>query len=325
MKKNSGLSVFLISLILILFESQAFCQAKASISIAPELGFTNGKIVENVWYVDISETPQVLTLTATDPMSRLDWQMKNSMYYGLSFDFCLNELFKFSFGFKNANSYNCGIMEDYDWLNPIDWPDDDKDELTNYSIHTNYLNNFSYANFSLGLMFFLDKNKNISLTPSLGLEVENYSFAGIGGWRTYKKDNWKKYSFEDKKVISYSQNYCAPVLSLEADFNYAKQFETNLKLGVSWIKQIDCMDYHHAKGSQYNDRIQNAWKFAGTLGMYYKINQMHKLGVKGDISYIPPSYGFTYGSKTSTSPDSSSLGGTSRFLWNYSFVYVFSF
>ena len=138
-------------------------------------------------------------------------------------------------------------------------------------------------------------------------------------------DNWKKYSFEDKKVISYSQNYYAPVLSLEADFNYAKHFETTLKLDASWIKQIDCMDIHHAKNAQYNDRIQNAWKFGGNIGMYYKINQMHKLGLKGNIAYIPPAYGFTYGSTTSTSPDTSSLGGTSRLLWNYSFVYVFSF
>ena len=155
--------------------------------------------------------------------------------------------------------------------------------------------------------------------------MENYSFVGIGGWKTYKKDNWKKYSFEDKKVISYSQNYYAPVLSLEADFNYAKHFETTLKIGASWIKQIDCMDIHHAKNAQYNDRIQNAWKFGGNIGMYYKINQMHKLGLKGHITYIPPAYGFTYGSTTSTSPDTSSLGGTSRLLWNYSFVYVFSF
>ena len=325
MKKNPGLFIFLISLGFIFFESQALCQAKTNVSITPEFGFINGKIIENVWYVEKSETQDVITLTATDPMSRLDWQIKNSMYYGLSFDFCLNELFKFSFGFKNANSYNCGIMEDYDWLNPIDWPDDDKDELTNYSIHTNHLNNYGYADFSLGLMFFLDKNKNISLTPSLGLEMENYSFVGIGGWKTYKKDNWKKYSFEDKKVISYSQNYYAPVLSLEADFNYAKHFETTLKLDASWIKQIDCMDIHHAKNAQYNDRIQNAWKFGGNIGMYYKINQMHKLGLKGNIAYIPPAYGFTYGSTTSTSPDTSSLGGTSRLLWNYSFVYVFSF
>ena len=325
MKKNPGLFIFLISLGFIFFESQSFCQVKANISIAPEFGFINGKIVENVWYTEKSETPQVITLTATDPMSRLDWQLKNSFYTGLSFDLSLNNFFKFSFSFKNGNSYNCGIMEDYDWLNPQDWPDDDKDELTNYSIHTNHLNNYGYADFSFGLIFFLDKNKNISLTPSLGLEMENYSFVGIGGWKTYKKDNWEKYSFEDKKVISYSQNYYAPRLSLEADFNYAKHFETTMNIASSWIKLLDCMDNHHLKNANFNDRIQNAWKFTGNLGLYYKINPTHKVGLKGNISYIPPALGFTYSSKSDTSPDTEALGGTSRLLWNYSFVYVFSF
>lgn len=322
MKKSHILLVFIISLF---FTSQVFCQRKASISIAPEFGFINGKIVENVWYANKSETPQAITLTATDPMSRLDWQMNNSFYFGFNFDLCINELLKFSFGFKNANSYDCGIMEDYDWLNPENWPDDPKDELTNYSIHTNYLNNFSHANFLTGLVFFLDKNKNISLTPGFGLELENISFAGIGGWRTYKKDNWQKYSFNEEKVISYSQNYFAPVLFFEADFNYAKHFETTINFAASWIKQLDCMDNHHLKNANYNDRIQNAWKFSGNLGMYYKINRSHKAGIKGNIAYIPPALGFTYSSKTSTSPDLDTLGGTSRLLWTYSFVYVFSF
>ncbi len=322
MKKSHILLVFIISLF---FTSQVFCQGKASISIAPEFGFINGKIVENVWYVEEDNTPEKITLTATDPMSRLDWQMNNSFYFGFNFDLCINELLKFSFGFKNANSYDCGIMEDYDWLNPENWPDDPKDELTNYSIHTNHLNNFSHVNFLFGMIFYLDKKKNISLTPGVGLELETISFAGIGGWKTYKKDNWQKYSFNEEKVISYSQNYYAPVLSLEADFNYAKHFETTMNIAASWIKLLDCMDNHHLKNANFNDRIQNAWKFTGNLGLYYKINQTHKVGLKGNISYIPPALGFTYSSKSDTSPDTEALGGTSRLLWNYSFVYVLSF
>ena len=325
MKKKRFQLILLIPLLLLTFLSQAFCQGKARISIAPEFGFTNGKIVENVWYAEKSEDTQAVTLTATDPMSRLDWQMNKSFYYGLAFDLFINELFRFSFAFKNSSSHNCGIMEDYDWLNPTSWPDEPKDELTNYSIHTNYLNNFGHVDFLFGLVFFLDNNKNISLAPNIGFEMEYISFSGIGGWRSYKSDNWKKNSFNEEKVISYSQNYFAPLLSLEADFNYAKHFETTLTLAASWIKKLDCMDNHHLKNSDFNDRIQNAWRFAANLGTYYKINQLHKFGIKGNISYIPSAYGFTYSSKTDTSPDTSSLGGTSRLLWDYSFVYVFSF
>ena len=325
MKKRRLVLIYYISLFLFCFKTLAFCQDKANISITPEIGFINGKIVENVWYAKGTITQNKITITPTDSMSRLDWQIKNSFYFGLSFDLCINDFLDFSFGFKNANSYNCGIMEDYDWLNPLYWPDDNKDEITNYSIHTNYLDNYLCFNFLFGLKYFLDKNKNISLTPRFGLEFENFSFAGIGGWKKYKSNNWAKEKFVNEKIITYSQTYFAPVLSLEADFNYAKHFETMLNINVLWIKKIDCIDHHPLKNIDYNDRIQNAWKFGANLCMYYKINQKHKVGIKGSVSYIPKAYGLTYSSTTDTTPDTSSLGGTSRFLWTYGFVYTFYF
>lgn len=324
MKKNPGLFIFLISLFFIVI-SQAFCEGKSRITFEPEIGFLNGKIVENVWYVEDDETPETITLTATDPLSRLDWQIDNTFYYGFTVDFFINDLFTFSFNFKNATSKICGIMEDYDWLD-----DSDHTKLSKYSNHTNFLENMTHINCSIGRIFYIGNNRNISITPEIGFEAENIRFSGIGGWNSYDINNYEIRYFEDgKKVISYSQTYTAPIISFLFDFNYLKYLETNINVSATWIKQLDCLDRHYLRTDLptglFNDRIQNAWKFGVNFGMYYKINPMHKYGIKGDITYIPPSYGFTYSSKTSTSPDPTSLGGTSRLLWNYSFVYVFSF
>lgn len=328
MKNKVSIFAFISFLCVLFFQAQMYCEeSKLKVSIAPELGFLSGEIVENVWYVNSSENGSKTTLTPTTRMSRLDWQIENSFNWGFNTDFTFNNKYTFLFSIKNAISQNCGVMEDYDWLNPITrgWLNDPADELTNYSIHTNYMNNYTHINFMIGRIFYLGQNKNIGLTPLFGIDIENISMSGISGWYTYKKDNWKKFYFDDEKVISYSQSYAAPILLLNADFNFARYFEVCLGLSAVWIKELDCIDLHHAKNTYYNDRIENAWNFGAELKFFFKIKERNKIGIKGGINYIPDAYGFTYNSKTDTMPDTTSLGGTSRLIWNYSLVYVFRF
>ena len=326
MKNKFSTSAILSFLFLAIFQTQVYSKdSQVKVSIAPEVGFFSGKIIENVWYADVSNSATTTTLTPTTNMSRLDWQVQNSFYWGFDSDFTINDNITFLLSIKNAISDTCGVMEDYDWLNPITriWRNDPPDELTNYSIHTNYLNNYTHINFMFGKIFYFGAKDNITLTPYFGLDIEHINFSGIGGWRTYKKDNWVKMDFgEGEKVISYSQSYAAPVLLLNSDFNFGRFFETCLNLSAVWIKKLDCIDLHHAKNAYYNDRIENAWSLGAELKLFFKINSHNKIGLKGGINYMPDAYGFTYNSKTDTSPDSSTLGGTSRLLWNYSFVYV---
>ena len=326
MKNKKASSIILIFLITVF---SVFAEVSLTeFSFAPEIGFLNGKIVENVWYVKVSNTDNTITFTPTTRMSRLDWQLDNSFFFGASTDFTFNDKYTVSFSFKNAVSGDCGIMEDYDWMNPITigWENDPADEITNYSIHTNYLNNYTHINFLFGRIFYLGPKNNISLTPLFGLDIENTSFSGIGGWKTYKRDNWAKYNFEEgKKVISYSQSYIAPIVLLNSDFNFLKYLEACLNLSAVWINKLNCVDLHHAKGAYYNDRIENAWKLNAEAGLFFKINKSNKFGFKGTVTYIPDAYGFTYSSAESTTPDKTSIGGTSRFLWTYSFVYKIIF
>lgn len=320
--------LYLFVFLLLLFESQVFCNSsKINFQLSPEIGFLNGTIVENVWYADISKNNNI-TYKPTSRMSRLDWQFDNSLFIGMNSNLIINDKLIFGFQFKNAISHKCGMMEDYDWLNPITdaWQNDPKNELTNYSIHTNSLNYFRLFDFLIGWKFFLNEYKSISITPFFGIQIQKNSFDGLNGWGTYKKYNWAKQYFDNEKVISYSQSYAAPELCLNFDFDYFQYFEFLLDVSTIWIPDLNCIDIHHHGNERfYNDRIKNAWNFNTELTVLFKITKNNKFGIKGGISYIPDAYGLTYSSTTSTIPDSSTLGGTSRFLYTYSFIYTFYF
>ena len=161
-------SIFTFISFLIFFQFQAFCQeSSAKLSIAPEFGFVNGKIVEDVWNIKASTSGNTITYTPTTKMSRLDWQMENSFYFGFNSDLVINDKLNFWLSFKNAISRDCGVMEDYDWLNPVTsaWKDDPADELTNDSIHINHLENMIQTTLCAGWTFYLNQSTSISLTP----------------------------------------------------------------------------------------------------------------------------------------------------------------
>ena len=317
--KNKKFSVIVIFLFLI--SLPVFSEIKLTgFSFSPEIGFFNGKIVENVWYAKVTQTGNTITYSPTNKMSRLDWQIKNSFFVGAEVSFVFNDKVDIRYSFKNAFAQDCGIMEDYDWLKTSD-----PDYLSRYSQHTNYLETLTQADFTIGWNFYIGENKNISITPRFGVEVQKYDFSGNGGWRKYDTENFKVVNFGEGKVISYSQSFASPVLILSAGFNFLEYFETFVDLSGMWIPYLCCIDTHHLRNALFNDRIMDTYKFEADLGFFYKINKMHKVGFKGNISYIPESYGFTYSSTTETTPDASSLGGTNRLCWSYSFVYCLYF
>lgn len=318
MKNKKAASIILIFLITVF---SVFAEVRLTeFSFAPEIGFLNGKIVENVWYVKVSNADNTITFTPTTRMSRLDWQPNNAFFVGADTGFTFNDKYTVSFSFKNAVSGDSGIMEDYDWLKTSN-----PDYLSRYSNHTNHINSFTQVDFCLKRLFFLTQNKSISIAPRLGFETQSFSFTGIGGWKTYDTDNWEKINFSNSSVISYSQSFLAPVIGFDSDFNFLKYFEAQLNLSAIWIKKLDCYDLHILRNALFNDRIENAWKLNAEAGLFFKINKNNKFGFKGTVTYIPDAYGFTYPSAESTIPDKTSIGGTSRFLWTYSFVYKIIF
>ena len=318
--KKTVLALLIFSLASFLFSAEL-----TSFSFEPEFGFLNGKIVENVWNADITTSGTTKTYSATTKLSRLDWQLKNVPYYGADIKAVFNHLI-INFDIKNAANCNKGIMEDYDWKTKTQ-----PDHLTNYSIHKNRIDNFTTIDAGIGYIFLIDTIFPIRIIPEFGLTAITFHFSGIGGYRTYEKENWEKIHWaDDEVVIEYSQSYVAPQLHITTDFDFTRHFETQLKLGFLYIDEYNAYDIHEKRHEYFNDRIKDAFVLDAKLNLYFKFNQAHKLGINAAVNYMPDKYGFTYYSASSLkdfseTPMSGSLGGTSRFLWSYGFSYCFSF
>ena len=303
----------------------SFCAEITSISFEPEFGFLNGTIIENVWYAKKTNSNTSTVYTPTTKLSRLDWQLQNTPYFGLDFTTVFNEHLLFDFNIFTALSRDCGIMEDYDWKK-----EDQPNHLTNYSIHTNALESYSNIYFTIGYILKINAVFPISITPSFGIDFYEFDFTGRSGYKMYEDDNWEKEYFSDEIVIEYTQSYVCPHLSISADFDFTSFFETKLVAGISYIDEYNAYDIHEVRHIYFNDRIKQAWLFDGKLQLSYKINRTHKLSLNGTINYMPDAYAFTYISTTtinnfSENPDATNLGGTSRLMWSYGINYTYTF
>ena len=305
-------------------------------SFEPEFGFLNGTIFENVWYAESSHSGNKVTTIPTGKESQLDWQLKNNLYLGSNILLEFQEHYSFDFNFKTVLSGHSGIMEDYDWLNPIYWPSDPSDELTNYSIHEKYLDYFTNINFCFGYKFFINKKHNFCITPKFGFRTQNFYFLAKGGYNQYKSKGYKiEYWESNHTVITYTQSFFAPLTGFSIGVNFAKNFETNLTITMTYIKELEAFDDHlekHGTGSTcyFNDRLENVLIFDSNIKLFFKINDNNKFGLTGSVQYSPKAYGYTYSSSKSFDtlsdiPGMSDLGGSSRILFGYGFIYKFYF
>ena len=133
MSKKLFLSLFTLVIVNFIFAENKIISvdAKANISLL------NGSISEYVFDPASHNTDDVL--------SRLDWDVKNVPIVSVSVDLTLFKYAYFNlgagFGFPSTPS---GNMQDYDWLNCsyFGFPEQYGTELTNYSIHDNFLNSY---------------------------------------------------------------------------------------------------------------------------------------------------------------------------------------
>ena len=327
-------TAFLASIIF-LFSVPLFAQ-DVQFSFEPEFGCIYGTIFENVWYASSRYSGNSIITTPTHRESQHDWQLQNAFYTGADVKLTLASHYDFDFNFKFALPGLAGIMEDYDWLNPIHWPSDPADELTNYSIHLNYLENFTKIRFCLGYKFILNQNLNFSLTPKLGFETQSFYFTGKSGYSLYKSNGWEKQYFTyGATVITYSQAFIAPVAGLSMQIDFARHFEADLSLMLTYIHEYDAYDDHVEKHNTgrtcyFDDKLEDVFIFDAAAKLFWKINEHNKIGIKGTVNLAPPAYAYTYSSATSfedlsDKPSLNDLGGTSRLLFTYALVYGFYF
>ncbi len=297
------------------------------VSIEPEFGMLYGKITEFVYNATQKVTKTESIFTPTTKLSQLDWETNHLFYGGFTLNIETTKHFTIDLEFKTGFDQYTGNMEDYDWKNKLN-----PKELTNYSIHNNLLRNYTNLQTKIGYFFCFDNAFPVKIGAKAGLNTEQFDFSGIGGYRTYKDEGWKKIGFPNSPVIDYSQNIFCPNLEFYTSAIIHEKYEPSLSLSINFIDILDCLDHHRSdtKNIYYNDKIEKPLLFTGQLDFFYHLNKQNKIGLKTKINYIPKTYGLTYQGNSSIenisdTPMSTSLGGTERLIWDFSLSYSFTF
>ena len=322
MSKKLFLSLFTLVIVNFIFAENKIISvdAKANISLL------NGSISEYVFDPASHNTDDVL--------SRLDWDVKNVPIVSVSVDLTLFKYAYFNlgagFGFPSTPS---GNMQDYDWLNCsyFGFPEQYGTELTNYSIHDNFLNSYRNIFVKIGYNFYLPLK--ITITPFVAYNYEYLGFDGFDGYRKYKKENWQKIEFSGN-VISYFQETNAFLVGIKLISPVLFNLKIDGEFLISpYTSNINALDKHHIRKTHFMDLMPWSYQLQSSLNLSYSIQKHHKIFVQGFLQYIPVSKGNDYfrytdenGNYTPTywTIDKSCQGGTSRFLWQISLGYCFS-
>ena len=306
------------TLFVLLITSFTFAQNKIiSVDAKANISLLNGSISEYVFDPASHNTDDVL--------SRLDWDVKNVPIVSASVDLTLFKYAYFNlgagFGFPSTPS---GNMQDYDWLNY-------DTELTNYSIHDNFLNSYRNIFVKIGYNFYLPLK--ITITPFVAYNYEYLGFDGFDGYRKYKKENWQKIEFSGN-VISYFQETNAFLVGIKLISPVLFNLKIDGEFLISpYTSNINALDKHHIRKTHFMDLMPWSYQLQSSLNLSYSIQKHHKIFVQGFLQYIPVSKGNDYiretdenGNYTSTNWTiiKSVQGGTSRFLWQISLGYCFS-
>lgn len=315
MSKKLFLSLFTLMIVNFIFAENKIISvdAKANISLL------NGSISEYVFDPASHNTDDVL--------SRLDWDVKNVPIVSVSVDLTLFKYAYFNlgagFGFPSTPS---GNMQDYDWLNY-------DTELTNYSIHDNFLNSYRNIFVKIGYNFYLPLK--ITITPFVAYNYEYLGFDGFDGYTEYKQDNWQKKECSGS-VVSYFQETNAFLVGIKLISPVLFNLKIDGEFLISpYTSNINALDKHKhpKKRIHYIDLMPWSYQLQSSLNLSYSIQKHHKIFVQGFLQYIPVSKGNDYIRETDENGNYTSTnwtivknvqGGTSRFLWQISLGYCFS-
>lgn len=305
------------TLFVLLITSFTFAQNKIiSVDAKANISLLNGSISEYVFDPASHNTDDVL--------SRLDWDVKNVPIVSASVDLTLFKYAYFNlgagFGFPSTPS---GNMQDYDWLNGT--------ELTNYSIHDNFLNSYRNIFVKIGYNFYLPLK--ITITPFVAYNYEYLGFDSFDGYRKYKKENWQKIEFSGN-VISYFQETNAFLVGVKLISPVLFNLKIDGEFLISpYTSNINTLDKHHLRQTHFLALMPWSYQLQSSLNLSYSIQKHHKIFVQGFLQYIPVSKGNDYfrytdenGNYTPTNWTivKNVQGGTSRFLWQISLGYCFS-
>lgn len=324
MKKNC---IILITLLMFLSSTFALDSNYLSFRITPRFEVLNGSINEYVF--------NEACLNTDNKESQLDWDIKTIPSFGINADFNLVKYININLDSSVGIPIKSGNMQDYDWLNFRYWKNEPHTQITNYSIHDNYL--LKYLTFSVSGGGNIKIPANITITPKIAYYYETISLDGRDGYKTYKSNSWEPEDFSGK-VISYLQEMNAFLLGFSVTVETLPQAYFYADLFISpYTTLVNALDYHYLNDPPYGtlfwDNCSNIFQLQSHIKTQYKFNKNHSAGLSVSLFYIPMSKGDTRTktidtegnilSTTWTAP-SKNTGGTSRLIWSIGLNYSFS-
>ena len=293
-----------------------------SFRITPRFEIVNGSINEFVF--------NEKTDNKDHKLSQLDWDIKTIPVFGINADFNLVKYINIGLDGSVGIPVKSGNMQDYDWMNY-------STELTNYSIHDNYL--LKYMTFSVTGGGNIKIPAKITITPKIAYYYELISLDGRYGYKTYKSENWIPEEFSGK-VISYLQEMNAFLLGFSVTVETLPQAYFYADFFISpFTTLVNALDYHYINtetpgiGTLYWDNCANIFQLQTHIKTQYRFNKYHSAGLSASLFYIPISKGDTRTKTIDSEGKTISTiwttpvingGGTSRLIWSLGINYSFS-
>lgn len=276
-----------------------------SVEITPSFGVMFGRASEHV-YLDYDYYEGIKDYNPK--LSQLDYDF-TFPYFSLAVDSILFKFLYLGGSFSIGIPLDCGIMQDYDWLNGYSPNNQWANELTNYSKHENYLD--SYFDCKLNIGPNINILNKVSLIPLVGFGLDSIQFSASNGKCKYgvvKDGAYTPISSENEefelsgKDIIYSQYSSAvnggSLIQFNLGLKYSLDFIPRIKILGSFLfypfYTISSYDYHIRTNTEYISVVEHSFKFSTDLQVSFKINSFLFAGVFGQFDIVPQLRGVSY-------------------------------
>ena len=272
---------------------------------SPSIGVLTGTVSEYVFY------------DTGDTMSHLDWQQYAVPYIQAKETIRAYNAF-LNVSLLSAIPFECGIIEDYDWLN------DDTSILSEYSCHDLYLDKRFDITANAGYTFNCSK---FFIAPGLGITYRSQKWSGYDGYGQYSDDDvWSEDTEKTEysgNVISYEQNMLLPFISVQSAYTINKDWNAKLDLFIYPYLYINDIDNHYTKDIEYIDEMRGGGGISVSGTIAYK-----KIALQISYEYLYVDDGTIYytsigSSDTSYYEYTDSTAGTSSSIFSLSVLYIF--
>ncbi|MDR1430352.1 MAG: omptin family outer membrane protease [Spirochaetaceae bacterium] len=239
-----------------------------------------------------------------DLKSRLDWELKPLVYFGMVLGVQSRERktqggFFSDIGLSTGFPLNSGTLEDRDWLNT------EPGVLTHFSSHPSSTENALLLDYRLGLS--LPAGYHSLFNLFLFFSWNHFRWTARDGYSQYPSELAAPYSpwnpditkdygsFRGKRVIRYTQDWMAAGLGLGLDFPLGKGLESGVSLLASPLVLVLDKDEHFLnKDTVFRDYLWGGVFLDASFFFAFSLSPKAWLLLKGSYRVITGSRGSTY-------------------------------